>query len=214
MSIAAITTVFDRAPSTWPSGQRLVALALADKVNEHGTAWPKLNTLAAMTGLSARNVSRHLAALESEGWITRETRTGDTGRQTSNLYRWTAPALTLPNTSGMTPTSSLTPTSGMTPTTGRDDAGDRGPLTPVTSPGMTPASTLEPSEEPSPQADTEPSLTNARHSTAREATSDEIPIISCPKHRPGGRRGCAACDRKIARLAADHRARAPAARSA
>lgn len=210
MSIAAITTVFDRAPATWASGQRLVALALADKVNEHGTAWPKLNTLAAMTGLSARNVSRHLAALEAEGWITRETRTGDTGRQTSNLYRWTAPALTLPDTSGMTPTSPLTPVTGTTPTTGRDDTGDRGPMTPVTSPGMTPASSLEPSEEPPPSADTDPSLTNARHSTAREAAIDEISPLGCTSH-PHGHRNCAACGRKSARLAADLRARAPAA---
>lgn len=202
MSIAAITTVFDRAPAEWPSGQRLVALALADRVNENGTAWPKLATLAAMTGLSPRNISRHLAALEEQGWIARETRTGDTGRQTSNLYRWTAP---LPG--GMTPASPLTPVAGVTHTAPRDDAHVMGPLTPTSSPGMTPTSSLEPSEEPTPKTDSDSSLTQARHSTAPAAANDDRPI-SCPKH-PNGRRGCAACDRKAARLAAAARA-APA----
>lgn len=195
MSIAAIATVFEAAPTDWPSGMRLVALALADRVNDTGLAWPKLGTLAAMTGLSARNVSRHLAALEDAGWITRETRTGDTGRQTSNLYRFVGPIrASIPT--GVTPTSPLTPTSGTTPTTGRDDAHVMGPMTPTSGTGMTPTSSLEPSEEPPAESDTEPSLTQARHLHDAGPAIATRDLTSCPKH-PKGHGTCAACHRRV-----------------
>ena len=214
MSIAAITAVMDLAPNGWSSGTRLVAIALADRVNDTtGLAWPSLNELGRRTGITdPRGLRRHLRTLEADGWISRDDRLTGSGRKTSNTYRWHPPLPVLG-----TPPEGVPAPGVQAPgvVSAPPQAGACTPLDRVRAPGEggagTPTRTVS---EPPTETDTEPSLTNARHSTAREATSDEIPIISCPKHRPGGRRGCAACDRKIARLAADHRARAPAARSA
>jgi len=87
MSIQQLALVLDFAPAHWSSGLRLVAIALADHVGEDYDCWPSITTLARRTGLSTRIVRTHIAELEIEGVISKETQYRD-NRQTSNLYRW------------------------------------------------------------------------------------------------------------------------------
>ena len=87
MSIQQLALVLDFAPKHWSSGLRLVAIALADHVGEDYDCWPSVTTLARRTGLSTRMVRAHIAELEIEGVISKETQYRD-NRQTSNLYRW------------------------------------------------------------------------------------------------------------------------------
>lgn len=67
--IRCIALVLDFAPDHWSSGTRMVALALADRVNQDWEAWPSLEDIARRTGLSTRQVRVHLRQLETEGVI-------------------------------------------------------------------------------------------------------------------------------------------------
>lgn len=54
---------------------RMVYMLLDDEyARDHGRAWPKQTTLAAVTGLSRRQVQRELVALCARGYIVLETR--------------------------------------------------------------------------------------------------------------------------------------------
>jgi hypothetical protein len=89
VSIHAIVTVLDFAPDTWGPGTRLVALALADRVNQDGQAWPSLADIARRSGLNQRMVRYHLRIVEADGWIRREgQRIGGGGKPVSNLWTW------------------------------------------------------------------------------------------------------------------------------
>jgi hypothetical protein len=90
VSIHAIVTVLDFAPDTWGPGTRLVALALADRVNQDGQAWPSLTDIARRSGLSTRQVRTHLRTIEGDGWIRCEgQRINGGGQPVSNLWTWT-----------------------------------------------------------------------------------------------------------------------------
>jgi DNA-binding transcriptional ArsR family regulator len=87
--IQAVATVLDFAPDHWNSGTRMVAIALADRVNQDGQCWPSVADIARRTGLSARMVKYHLRYLEDEGIITRNgQRIGTSGQPVSNLWTW------------------------------------------------------------------------------------------------------------------------------
>lgn len=87
--IQAVATVLDFAPDTWNSGTRMVAIALADRVNQDGQCWPSISDLSRRTGLSGRMVQKHLRYLEEEGVITRNgQRIGSGGQPVSNLWTW------------------------------------------------------------------------------------------------------------------------------
>lgn len=91
MSIHAITAVLDFAPDHWNAGTRMVAVAIADRVNmdEGGKCWPSLNDLSRRTGLSTRQVRTHLRIIESDGWIQcLGQRPGAGGQPVSNLWIW------------------------------------------------------------------------------------------------------------------------------
>lgn len=82
--IQAIALVLDFAPEHWSSGTRMVAIALADYANtDTGHAWPSIRNLARRTGLSERQVQRHLRVIESDGWIVKGPE-----RQGSTLWIW------------------------------------------------------------------------------------------------------------------------------
>lgn len=88
--IQAMTMVLDFAPEHWSTGTRLVAIALADRVNgDTLECWPSVADLSRRTGLKERAVQRHLRALEEDGTISnlgqRITKTGSAG---SNVWRW------------------------------------------------------------------------------------------------------------------------------
>lgn len=88
MSIHAMTMVLDFAPSHWSSGTRMVAIALADRVNQEWLAWPSLEDLARRTGLSTRQVRSHLRQLETEGVIVQNVQRRPNGTRQTNLWTW------------------------------------------------------------------------------------------------------------------------------
>ena len=68
--IQAIAMVLDFAPPHWSSGTRMVAICVADYANsDSGWAWPSVRNMARRTGLSERQVQRHLRIIEADGWI-------------------------------------------------------------------------------------------------------------------------------------------------
>ncbi len=68
--IQAIAMVLDFAPPHWSSGTRMVAICVADYANsDSGWAWPSVRSMARRTGLSERQVQRHLRIIEGDGWI-------------------------------------------------------------------------------------------------------------------------------------------------
>ena len=64
-----MSLVLDFAPAHWSSGCRMVAMALADRVNQDWQAWPSLDDLARRSGISTRQVRTYLRQLEDEGVI-------------------------------------------------------------------------------------------------------------------------------------------------
>lgn len=84
-----MTLVLDFAPDEWSISTRLVAIALADRVNrETGEAWASIADLSRRTGIGPRQVRRHLAVMEKAGVIRRQARFRDNGSQQSNLWIW------------------------------------------------------------------------------------------------------------------------------
>ena len=86
--IQCVALVLDFAPDDWQSGTRLVALALADRVNHDWQAWPSIGDLSRRTGLSERVCQRHLRHLEDAGVIARHGQRNIDGRAVSNLWIW------------------------------------------------------------------------------------------------------------------------------
>jgi len=67
-------------------------LVLACYTSEAGEGcFPSLATLASDTSLNRQTVKKHLRLAESKGWIRKEGRFRESGKQTSNIYRLTAP---------------------------------------------------------------------------------------------------------------------------
>jgi DNA-binding IclR family transcriptional regulator len=83
-----MTLVLDFAPAHWTSGTRLVALALADRVNQDWEAWPSLEDIARRSGLSTRQVRTHLRLLEQERIITCQGQRVVGPHATTNLWTW------------------------------------------------------------------------------------------------------------------------------
>jgi len=86
--IQAMATVLDFAPDHWHAGTRLVAIALADRVNGDWQAWPSVADLSRRTGLSERVVQRYLRYLEAEGVIHCHGQRYIDGHGVSNLWTW------------------------------------------------------------------------------------------------------------------------------
>ena len=74
--IQAIAMVLDFAPDHWTSGTRLVAICLGDYANsDSGWAWPSIRSISRRTGLSERQVQRHIRIIEADGWIRQGSKT-------------------------------------------------------------------------------------------------------------------------------------------
>ena len=65
---------------------RFVLVTLADRANHEGVCWPGYGDLAYRTGYTKRRVMQLIAQLVRSGLIEKIERTGQRGRQTSNLY--------------------------------------------------------------------------------------------------------------------------------
>jgi hypothetical protein len=75
VSVAATTWVWNHSQSG--GNDRLVLLAIADAADAQGAnAWPRVSTIAAMAGLSARTVQRCIASLVKLGELEVERQAG------------------------------------------------------------------------------------------------------------------------------------------
>ena len=83
-----MTMVLDFAPPQWSSSKRLVALAVADRINNEHHTWCSIEDIRARTGLSERHVVRMMNELVDEGIIAREKRERENGSQQSNMWIW------------------------------------------------------------------------------------------------------------------------------
>ena len=121
MSIRAMHVALDFAPQEWSAGTRLVALLIANHVNDEDHAWPSIARLARTSGMSERAVQRHLRIIEAAGWIIRQPRMAG-GRTVGNLWTWCAWPAGRGDTSvtgGVTPASPLHRGGGVTPASPR-----------------------------------------------------------------------------------------------
>jgi len=83
----AVGHAWQHMPKDWTSSTKLVALAMADVVNDMNgwRFWSSVRTLAKKTGVSPRTVRESLRTLEEAGWLDRvEERPGET-----YVYEWT-----------------------------------------------------------------------------------------------------------------------------
>lgn len=80
------------AESALPATTRHVLLTLSLHVSDAGEgAFPSLGTLVRQTGLTEATVKKHLREAIDAGWVQKEERFTERGRQTSNRYYLTAP---------------------------------------------------------------------------------------------------------------------------
>ena len=84
MSAEALTWAF-RQNSLKPA-ERFVLVVLADRANQEGVCWPGYKDIAFRTGYTERRVQQLVGALVRTGLVEKSERTGQRGRQTSNLY--------------------------------------------------------------------------------------------------------------------------------
>lgn len=88
MSIRAIASALDLMPPGVSPKARLVAVAVADTVNdEQGYGYPSVETLARRAGLSRTSIFRALNELEAAGVLRRVQRFSE-GRKTTSAYLW------------------------------------------------------------------------------------------------------------------------------
>lgn len=84
MSIKALNWAWEQ--HTASSGQKLVLLALADHANDDGHCWPGMGRIAEKCGMSARQVSNHVSALEACGLLEKTRRMRDDQKYSTYLY--------------------------------------------------------------------------------------------------------------------------------
>ena len=68
MGLAEVTTVFNKVTRVTPA-QKIILLALADRADGRGVAWPSIRELAHRSCQSRRSVHRHLSQLKAIGII-------------------------------------------------------------------------------------------------------------------------------------------------
>jgi hypothetical protein len=73
MSIALMTLAWK---SSFQAGKKLVLLALCDNANDQGECFPSVSMLVEKCSMSERSVFNHIADLEKDGAIKRNSRTG------------------------------------------------------------------------------------------------------------------------------------------
>ena len=73
------------------AGEVLVLVSIADAANVDGLCWPKVDTLAAKTGMAEGSIRRMIVNLTKAGFLAVEHRHSN-GRQRSNVYRLLLPA--------------------------------------------------------------------------------------------------------------------------
>lgn len=92
MTVKAVTAAFElgRIHDLAPV-DRLILIAIGDRADDYGYAFPGMVELVNKVGVDARTIQRHLTALEKMELITLAYRRG--GRSVPNLYRLISPNL-------------------------------------------------------------------------------------------------------------------------
>lgn len=67
--------------------RKLIALSLADQATDEGICWPSVRSICERCGVGDSQVREHILALVTDGILEKTNRTGENGRQTSNLFR-------------------------------------------------------------------------------------------------------------------------------
>lgn len=98
MSIALMTLAWK---SDFQSGKKMVLLALCDNANDQGECFPSISMLAGKCSMSERSVFSHVASLEEDGAIKRETRPGRSTVYHLDPCKFCTP--TPANSAGVTP---------------------------------------------------------------------------------------------------------------
>ena len=83
MSISIMTAVWKLQIKTT---EKLCLLALADMANDDGVCWPGRAKLADKVGITERSLKRVRASLEEQGFVDVLARSGEDGRQKSNVF--------------------------------------------------------------------------------------------------------------------------------
>ena len=73
MAISLMTLAWK---ASFPSGKKLILLALCDNANDQGECYPSISMLAEKCSMSERSVFNHIADLEKDGAISRNSRVG------------------------------------------------------------------------------------------------------------------------------------------
>lgn len=93
MSIQHVAAVLDCRDPRLASCKKLVLIALANRTDQAGQCWPSQELLAGECGIGTRTLRDHLLALETDGFIVRETTQFGQGKGARTVYRIVLSAL-------------------------------------------------------------------------------------------------------------------------
>lgn len=93
MSIQHVAAVLDCRDPRLASCKKLVLIALANRTDQAGQCWPSQELLAGECGIGTRTLRDHLLALETDGFIVRETTQFGQGKGARTFYRIVLSAL-------------------------------------------------------------------------------------------------------------------------
>lgn len=173
MSFKVTNWVWARSESR--NGARLVMLALADRADDNGCAWPSIDDLAERTKLSPRAVQKGITSLVELGEL--EVENGG-GRHRSNRYRITPKPRTSDGVTDQEPRTSDGVSSEETPNFAREtpnfeaETPNFATRNPVQS---SPEPLEEPSREPSGNHYNHPGTQQDRRPAVRDVEEDRLP---------------------------------------
>jgi hypothetical protein len=87
MSIQHVAAVLDCRDPKLASCKKLVLIALANRTDQAGQCWPSQELLAGECGITPRTLRDHILALETDGFIVRETTQFGQGKGARTVYR-------------------------------------------------------------------------------------------------------------------------------
>jgi len=93
MSIQHVAAVLDCRDPRLASCKKLVLIALANRTDQAGQCWPSQELLAGECGITARTLREHILALETDGFIIRETTQFGKGKGSKTIYKIVLSAL-------------------------------------------------------------------------------------------------------------------------
>jgi len=93
VSIQHVAAVLDYRDPRLAGCRKLVLIALANRTDQAGQCWPSQELLAGECGITSRTLREHLLALETDGFIVRETTQFGQGKGSRTVYQIVLSAL-------------------------------------------------------------------------------------------------------------------------